>query len=166
LARDDGDFNEFVELRYGELLRIAYLLTGSSHDAEDLVQSALAKVMRRWHKVDDPLAYLRRTMANEQITWWHRLRSREAIGVQAPEQSVADATDRVVQRQAVLSALRKLSPRTRVVVVLRYLDDMSEAQVAALLGWPLGTVKSQSSRGLSRLRDLLGVAELTKEKVR
>ncbi|GAA1869258.1 SigE family RNA polymerase sigma factor [Asanoa iriomotensis] len=166
MARDDRDFNEFVELRYGELLRMAYLLTGSSHDAEDLVQSALAKVMRRWHKVDDPLAYLRRTMANEQITWWHRLRSREAVGVRAPEPAVDDATDRVVQRQAVLSALRKLPARTRVVVVLRYLDDMSEAQVAALLGWPLGTVKSQSSRGLSRLRDLLGVAEPVKEKVR
>jgi RNA polymerase sigma-70 factor (sigma-E family) len=165
VARDDADFNEFAELRYGELLRIAYLLTGSSHDAEDLVQSALVKVMRRWHKVDDPLAYLRRTMANEHITWWRRLRSREAVGVEPPEPRVDDATDRVAQQQTVLAALRKLPPRTRVVVVLRYLDDMPEAQVATLLGWPLGTVKSQASRGLSRLRNLLGVQEMTKEKV-
>lgn len=91
MAKDDGGFREFVDLRYGELLRIAYLLTGSPHDAEDLVQSALLKVMRRWRKVDDPVAYLRRTMANQHS----------------------------------------------------YLDDRPEAEVAALLGWPVGTPKGR-----------------------
>ncbi|MEV0720479.1 SigE family RNA polymerase sigma factor [Asanoa sp. NPDC050611] len=156
------EFREFVELRYGDLLRIAYLLTGSAHDAEDLVQSALLKVMRRWRKVDDPLAYLRRTMANQHISLWHRVRSREVVGAAPPEPVTDDTADRVVRRQALVDALRGLPPRTRVVVVLRYLDDLPEAEVAAMLGWPVGTVKSHASRGLARLRTVLDAPELLK----
>jgi RNA polymerase sigma-70 factor (sigma-E family) len=166
VADDDGGFREFVELRYGDLLRIAYLLTGSAHDAEDLVQSALLKVMRRWRKVDEPFAYLRRTMANQHINLWHRVRSREAVGMDPPEPTGDDTAERVVQRQAVVAALRALPPRTRVVVVLRYLDDLPEAEVAAMLGWPLGTVKSHASRGVARMRASLGAAELTEGKLR
>jgi RNA polymerase sigma-70 factor (sigma-E family) len=166
VADDDGGFREFVDQRYGDLLRMAYLLTGSAHDAEDLVQSALLKVMRRWRKVDDPFAYLRRTMANQHISIWHRVRSRELIGAEAPEPAGDDTADRVVQREAVLEALRGLPPRTRVVVVLRYLDDLPEAAVAEMLGWPVGTVKSHASRGLARLRGALGTTELTKGTLR
>ncbi|MDG4825716.1 SigE family RNA polymerase sigma factor [Asanoa sp. WMMD1127] len=162
MADDDGGFREFVDLRYGELLRIAYLLTGSAHDAEDLVQTALLKVMRRWRRIDDPFAYLRRAMANQHISVWHRVRSREVVGAEPPEHGGDDTAERVVRRHAVLAALRDLPPRTRVVVVLRYLDDLPEAEVAALLGWPVGTVKSHASRGLARLRAALGDRELTK----
>ncbi|GAA1898593.1 SigE family RNA polymerase sigma factor [Asanoa iriomotensis] len=160
------DFREFVDLRYGDLLRIAYLLTGSAHDAEDLVQSALLKVMRRWRKVEDPLAYLRRTMANQHISMWHRVRSREIVGATPPEPAGDDTADTVVRRQALADALRGLPPRTRVVVVLRYLDDLPEAEVAAMLGWPVGTVKSHASRGLARLRAALDTPELTKGSLR
>jgi RNA polymerase sigma-70 factor (sigma-E family) len=162
VAEDDDGFREFVDLRYGDLLRIAYLLTGSAHDAEDLVQSALLKVMRRWRKVDDPLAYLRRTMANQHISLWHRVRSRELVGATPPEPATDDTADRVVRRRALIDALRELPPRTRVVVVLRYLDDLPEAEVAAMLGWPVGTVKSHASRGLARLRVALDTTELLK----
>lgn len=162
MAEDNDGFREFVDLRYGDLLRIAYLLTGSAHDAEDLVQSALLKVMRRWSKVDEPFAYLRRTMANQHISIWHRVRSRELVGAEPPERGGDDTADRVVRRQAMVAALRGLPPRTRVVVVLRYLDDLPEAEVATLLGWPVGTVKSHASRGLARLRTALGDQELTK----
>lgn len=163
MADDDGGFRDFVVLRYGDLLRIAYLLTGSAYDAEDLVQSALLKVMGRWRQVDDPFAYLRRTMANQHVSLWHRVRSRELVGVEPPERGGDDIGDRVVRRQALVAALRGLPRRTRVVVVLRYLDDVPEAEVAAMLGWPVGTVKSHASRGMARLRAALNDHELTKE---
>ncbi|GIF74990.1 SigE family RNA polymerase sigma factor [Asanoa siamensis] len=162
MAEDDSGFREFVDLRYGELLRIAYLLTGSAHDAEDLVQSALLKVMRRWRKIEEPLAYLRRAMANQHISVWHRVRSRELVGVAPPEPATDDTAESVVRRQALVAALRELPPRTRVVVVLRYLEDRPEAEVAATLGWPVGTVKSHAARGLARLRSTLDSRELTK----
>jgi RNA polymerase sigma-70 factor (sigma-E family) len=163
VADDDSRFREFVELRYGDLLRIAYLLTGSVHDAEDLVQSALLQVMGRWRRVDDPFAYLRRTMANQHISLWRRVRSRELVGVDPPERKGDDVAGRVVWQRTLVDALRELPPRTRVVVVLRYLDGIPEAEVAALLGWPVGTVKSHASRGLARLRAALGNQELMKE---
>jgi RNA polymerase sigma-70 factor (sigma-E family) len=163
VADDDSGFQEFVDLRYGDLLRVAYLLTGSVHDAEDLVQSALLKVMRRWRRVDDPFAYLRRAMANQHISLWRRVRSRELVGVEILERAGDDFAGRVALRNTVVAALRGLPPRTRVVVVLRYLDDMPETEVAALLGWPVGTVKSHASRGLARLRAALGNQELMKE---
>lgn len=119
MADDDSGFREFMDLRYGDLLRIAYLLTGSAHDAEDLVQSALLKVMRRWHRVDEPFAYQRRAMANAHISLWHRVRSRELVGGGAPEPADDDTADRVVRRQAMVAALR---------------------------GWPVGTVKSHAAR--------------------
>jgi RNA polymerase sigma-70 factor (sigma-E family) len=155
-VEDDSGFREFVDLHYVDLLRVAYLITGSTHDAEDLVQSALLKVMRRWGKVDDPLPYLRRTMINHHLSLWRRLRSREVVIAYFPEQITGDGADRVVQRQALLAALRELPARTRVVVVLRYVADMPEAEVAAALGWPAGTVKSHASRGLARLHAALG----------
>jgi RNA polymerase sigma-70 factor (sigma-E family) len=152
---DDSGFREFVNLHYLDLLRVAYVITGSTHDAEDLLQSALLKVMRRWCKVEDPLPYLRRTMINHHLSRWRRLRSREVVIANVPEQITGDGADGVVQRQALLVALRELPARTRVVVVLRYVADLPEAEVAAALGWPAGTVKSHASRGLARLRATL-----------
>ncbi|MCP2321965.1 RNA polymerase sigma-70 factor (sigma-E family) [Hamadaea flava] len=156
---EDG-FREFVEARYVELLRIAYLLTGSAHEAEDLVQNALVRTMRAWSRVDEPMPYVRRVMVNQHISAWRRFRRRELVTASPPDTAFADTADAVAQRHAVRDALRALPPRTRAVVVLRYLGDMSEAEVAAALGCSLGNVKSHASRGLARLRAVLDPVDL------
>jgi RNA polymerase sigma-70 factor (sigma-E family) len=154
---DDG-FREFVQTRYGELLRVAYLLAGSEHEAEDLLQGALLRVMRRWHRIDDPVPYVRRTMINLHVSRWRRYRARELVTSVVPERPVRDPADQVSDRQTLMSALRALPPRTRAVIVLRYWVDLSEAETAALLGCSVGSVKSNASRGLSRLREALPAA--------
>lgn len=154
MTGDDG-FREFVDTRYPELLRVAYFLTGSPHDAEDLVQGALVKVLHRWSRVDDPMAYLRRVMVNQRSTRWRSYLSRELVTATPPDRVVGDRTGEVDDRHAVYAALRHLAPRTRAVVVLRYVADLPEAEVAATLGCSVGTVKSQASRGLARLRAAL-----------
>jgi RNA polymerase sigma-70 factor (sigma-E family) len=154
----DG-FKEFVETRYMDLLRIGFLLTGSAHDAEDLVQGSLVKLMRRWDRVDTPYAYMRRIMVNQHVTWWRRVVRRETVTDDLPELATGDAADGVVQRQELNAALRSLAPRTRAVVVLRYVADLPESEVAEILGCSLGTVKSQASRGLARLREVLETSE-------
>jgi len=159
MPAEDG-FREFVEARYVELLRVAYLLTGSAHEAEDLLQSALVKTMRAWARVAEPMPYVRRVMINQHISVWHRIRRRELVTAAPPERAQADAADQVTQRHAVQAALRSLPARTRAVVVLRYLADMPEAEVAAALGCSVGTVKSHASRGLARLRAVLDPIDL------
>ena len=161
MAPHDDEFRQFVELRYGDLVRTAYALTGSAHDAEDLVQTALVKALPRWRRIEDPMAYLRRAMANHHVNRWRRLRSRELVSESPPDQPVGDTADGVAERLALNAALQALPRRTRVVVVLRYVADLSEADVAATLGLPVGTVKSHASRGLARLRPALGQADLT-----
>lgn len=155
-------FNEFVRTRYTDLLRTAYLLTGTPHAAEDLVQSALLRAMRHWKEIDDPVAYVRRAMVNQRTNLWRRLRSREVLS-SAPLESAAvpDHGDGVVDRDELLSALARLPARMRAVLVLRYWEDLSEADTAELLGCAPGTVKSQASRGLARLRLQLGGAAET-----
>jgi RNA polymerase sigma-70 factor (sigma-E family) len=157
----DAEFREFVEARYMELLRMAYLLTGSSHEAEDLLQSALVKVMRRWQRVDDPMAYLRRALVHQNISMWRRFRMREIVTEVLPERSEHDPADVVAQRHSLHAALLELPPRMRAVVVLRYVADLPEAEVATMLGCSAGSVKAQASRGLARLREALQPAELT-----
>jgi RNA polymerase sigma-70 factor (sigma-E family) len=143
-----------VEVRYAELLRTAYLLTGSPHAAEDLVQTCLLRAIGRWDRIADPLAYLRRAMINERVGRWRRLR-RELLRADPPDLAVPDATVPVAERAAVLAALRGLPARMRAVLVLRYWEDLSEAETADLLGCSVGTVKSQASRGLAKLRTVL-----------
>ncbi len=152
----DQGFQEFVEARYGDLVRIGYLLTGSAHEAEDLVQAALLRAMRGWSRVDEPMAYVRRTMINQHISLWRRHRARELLTSIVPDRHVRDPADRVADRQALYDAMRTLSARTRAVIVLRYWADLPEAEVAAYLGCSVGTVKSRASRGLARLREALG----------
>ena len=145
---------EFVQSRYTELLRTAYLLTGSSHEAEDLVQTALLRSMRRWERIDDPLPYVRRAIVNLYLNSLRR-RARELVTGLLPDRPVRDATDRVAERSTLWPALRALPRRTRAVIVLRYWLDLSEAETAELLGCSVGTVKSTASRGLGRLRETL-----------
>lgn len=158
MGSDDEQFREFVDTRYMDLLRVAYHLTGSAQDAEDLVQSALVKVMRRWQRVDEPMAYLRRVMTNQHISVWRRHRMHEVVTAILPDRPVRDMTEVVAEGHALHEAMRALAPRTRAVIVLRYVADLPEAEVAATLGCSVGSVKSRASRGLARLRVALGPA--------
>ncbi|WP_034594015.1 SigE family RNA polymerase sigma factor [Hamadaea tsunoensis] len=155
MTEDDDGFREFVEARYADLLRVAYLLTGSAYEAEDLLQSALVRAIRGWSRVEDPMAYVRKIMVNQHISLWRRLRRRELVTAMPPDRPVEDVAGLVTQSIALHAALRSLPARTRAVVVLRYVVDMSEVDVAGALGFSVGNVKSHASRGLARLRAVL-----------
>ena len=147
------EFTEFVSARGRALLRTAYALTGSQHAAEDLVQTALAKAMLRWSRLHgDAEPYVRRIMYNEFVSLWRwRRRRAEVLTADPPERGVSTGEDTVL-RVAVRAALGTLPPRQRAVLVLRYLEDLSEREVADLLGVSPGTVASQASRALATLR--------------
>jgi DNA-directed RNA polymerase specialized sigma24 family protein len=133
---DDETFREFVVRQWEPLSRTAYLLTRDRGLAEDLVQAALEKTHRHWRRIeraDSPEVYTRRVMIN-----------------------TADRYGQVDNREVLLRALRRLPPRTQAILVLRYFEDRSEAEIARVLGCSPGSVKSQASRGLARLRVLLG----------
>jgi RNA polymerase sigma-70 factor (sigma-E family) len=149
-----ADFRDFVHSRYAELLRIAFLLCGSSHEAEDLVQTALLRMMRRWRHVEDPLPYARRVIVNLYLNGLRR-RTREVISGLLPDRPARSDPDRVAEQSVLWPALRELPPRTRAVIVLRYWLDLSEWDTASMLGVSVGTVKSTASRGLARLRELV-----------
>ena len=150
---DADDFAEFVAARSGALLRTAYLLTGDHQDAEDLVQTALIKLVPRWGRLRDPEPYVRRILVHESISRWRRRRWRE-LSVPEVRDEVRPGPD--VDQQVVLrQALARLAPRQRAVIVLRYFDDLTEAQTADALGISVGTVKSQSRDALARLRTLV-----------
>ncbi|WP_117214224.1 SigE family RNA polymerase sigma factor [Allorhizocola rhizosphaerae] len=151
---EDG-FREFAHLRYGDLLRTAFLLTGSTHAAEDLVQTALLRAYRRRESINDPMAYMRRAMVNQRNTLWRRLTSRELLHGVLPDRAAPDSTAVVAQRAELLAALGRLPQKMRAVLVLRYWEDLSEKETAAILGCSVGSVKAQASRGLERLREHL-----------
>ncbi|MGW1057841.1 SigE family RNA polymerase sigma factor [Micromonospora rubida] len=151
----DPEFREFVEARYGDLLRTAYLLTGGREAAQDLVHEALLKTMRHWGRVDEPLAYVRRVMINERTSRWRRIGLRELLTSAVPDRAGPDTTDEVAVRDELLAALGRLPIRMRTVLVLRYWEDLPEAEVATAMGCSVGTVKSQAARGLTRLREVL-----------
>lgn len=145
-----ADFEAFVLARRGALLRTAYLLTGDHHDAEDLVQSALIKVVPKWARIKDgPEPYVRQVLARESVRRWRGRRWREVATDVMPEAIHHDSTDRT----ALLEDLRSLSPRQRAVLVLRYFDDLTEADTAAALGISVGTVKSHARDAMVRLRE-------------
>ncbi|NUS59006.1 MAG: SigE family RNA polymerase sigma factor [Streptomycetaceae bacterium] len=156
-ADEAAQFREFVQARWAKLVRTAYLLTGDHGDAEDVVQTALTKAYVAWHRVqgsDSPDAYVRRILVNTNAARFRRKRITQLFGVTAPEpRTAADSTTRQVeQRDALMRALAQLPARQRTVVVLRYWDDLPEAEVARSLGISVGTVKSQASKGLAKLR--------------
>ena len=151
----DPAFHEYVTSRSGSLLRMAYLLTRNRADAEDLVQAALAKTYQAWDRIEDRGAvdgYVRRAMVNTHISWWRRRRVEEYPTDEIPDQPVVDhAGDSEVQ-DALRRAIERLPQRMRAAVVLRYYEDMSEAEIANVLGVSLGTVKSTVSRAVAKLR--------------
>ena len=155
----DAEFTEFVHAAWPGLYRTAYLMLGEHQLAEDLVQSALAKTYASWRKVREPAAapaYARVVLANTATSWFRRRSWRnESPTLDLPEAGQdIDPSD----RPAVVDALRSLPPRQRAVVVLRYYDDLTVREVAEALGISEGTVKSQTSDALARLRTLLGDA--------
>ncbi|MGC5030922.1 SigE family RNA polymerase sigma factor [Micromonospora sp. DT229] len=163
---DEERFREFVLQQWGPLTRTAYLLTGDRGVAEDLVQSALEKTHRRWGRIlrkDAPGAYVRRAMINTAVSWRRRRRTIEVPLLDADTIATPDAYQHAENRHQLLGALRRLPPRMRAVLVLRYFEDLSEADIARLLDCSTGTVKSQASRGLARLRaDLEPPSTITK----
>jgi RNA polymerase sigma-70 factor (sigma-E family) len=151
---DEGQreaFDAFARARTSALLRFGHVLTGDPHQAADLVQEALVRTAMAWPRVtskDDPEGYVRRVMVNHHLSVWRR-RRREVL--------VADPTERtyvpVAERDAELwTALARLPRRQRAVLVLRYYEDLTEADTAAVLGCSIGTVKSQASKALAKLR--------------
>ncbi|MDT0445600.1 SigE family RNA polymerase sigma factor [Streptomyces johnsoniae] len=151
----EEEFRAFMTVRWTRLLRTAYFLTGNHHDAEDLVQTALAKAFARWQRVrqaDDPDAYVWRMLINANVDRMRRFRIPEWLTNRFPERHAPDASDQLGVRDALLAALARLSALQRAVVVLRYLEDRSEAEVAALLGKRVGTVRTHNARALRRLR--------------
>ncbi|WP_203416854.1 SigE family RNA polymerase sigma factor [Jiangella ureilytica] len=156
----DSAFEQYVEVRQAALLRLAYLLTGDQHAAEDLVQSALAKLYLAWNRVeraDSIDAYAKRIMINEHSSWWRRAwRRLETTTDAVPERPViADFGQALAERDALWTVVQALPPRQRAAVVLRFYEDMSEQDVAVTLGCSVGTVKSQTSRALATLRNRL-----------
>lgn len=147
---DRDSFEQYVAARRAALLRTAFLLTGHREDAEDLVQVALVKVVPRWSRIaDDPEPYVRKVLVHESVSRWRRRRWREVHTDRLPETAVeGPAADRVALQQA----LARLAPRQRAVVVLRYYEDLTEAETARVLGVSVGTVKSQARDALARLR--------------
>jgi RNA polymerase sigma-70 factor (sigma-E family) len=154
--RRGADFDEFVRARTATLLRVAFLLTGDRYAAEDLLQEVLEQVYVRWHRVRGaPEAYARRALANRAANRWRGRRRRPERGFGDLQPAVADETDAVMVRDVVLAGLRTLAPRQRAAVVLRFLEDLPVAEVARALGCSEGAVKSHTSRGLARLRQVL-----------
>jgi RNA polymerase sigma-70 factor (sigma-E family) len=156
-------FDEFVKLNVGDLLRLGYLITWDRSEAEDLVQECLFRVARRWPKVqvmDMPLAYARRVLINLAFdARQRRSRRREELLADIPltliDESRSDEFDALIDRSEMRIAIGQLTRQQRTVLGLRYFLDLSEAQVAAILGCSQGNVKSTSSRALARLRELM-----------
>jgi RNA polymerase sigma-70 factor (sigma-E family) len=137
------------------LLHSAYLLTGNLADAEDLVQSALAKTYQAWDRIEDRKAldgYVRRAMVNTHISWWRHRKVDEYPTDDIPDQPIADSSASSDLSDSLRRAIERLPERMRAAVVLRFFEDMTEAEVADVLGVSQGTVKSTVSRAVAKLR--------------
>jgi RNA polymerase sigma-70 factor (sigma-E family) len=148
----ESEFDDFVVARTPALSRTAYLLTGDAHLAEDLVQTALLQAARAWHRIGDhPEAYVRRILYTQNISWWRRRRLQESPLHDHDRPTSSPDTD---LRLTLEEALGRLTAKQRTVLVLRYFEDLTEAQTADQLGIGIGTVKSTTRQALGRLRTL------------
>jgi RNA polymerase sigma-70 factor (sigma-E family) len=158
---EHADLERFLAEHGERLLRIAIALTGSRAEGEDLLQAALERLLPRWRTIaaDSAASYVRRTLYNLAADGWRRRgawrRAFTLLRTQDPS-SGTDAVAEVDLRDALVRLLVQLPPRQRAVIVLRYWEQLTEAETAALLGCSAGTVKSATSRGLQRLRELAG----------
>ncbi|WP_182376497.1 SigE family RNA polymerase sigma factor [Nocardioides sp. WS12] len=147
--RDDAAFAAFVAARLPHLLKLGRALTGDDQRGADLVQDALERTLLRWKRVDDPEAFVRRAMVNRSVSVWRKVRRERPLtdrGDGGPS-----AADRPFDHE-LLAAVRRLPPRQRAVIALRYYEDLTEAQTAEVLGCSVGTVKSQAHRAMAALR--------------
>lgn len=165
MGDQEQEFEAWAVSRQRGFLRAAILLTGEQSSAEDLVQDALLKVADRWSRLrhEAPDAYARRVIYNGAVSRWRR-RRRETPTSDLPDAGAPGHSEAWVAGADVRAALQALTPRQRAVLVLRYYEDQSEAQIAQTLGVTAGTVKSQAHVALRRLREEFGV--LTTEEVR
>jgi RNA polymerase sigma-70 factor (sigma-E family) len=156
-AADESAFEDFVAARSDDLMRLAVLLASDRGHAEDLVQTALVKTYRRWDRIrsDDPYPYVRKVLVTSAASWRRRRVTQEIVDLPAYDPAGPDDTDAVAERHRMDDALAGLPPRMRAVLVLRYAEDLSEAATAEALGVSIPTVKSQTARGLARLRAVL-----------
>ncbi len=154
---DDESFEGFMAAALPGLLRFGHVLTGDPHRAEELVQAALVKTYQRWGRVDraTPQAYVRSAMVNTHTSCWRRGRREGLLPTGFDVASATSAVREYDDRDLALRALQTLPSRQRAVLVLRYYEDLSEADIAATLGCSTGTVKSQASRALRTLRNRL-----------
>lgn len=158
-SNSDEQFREFVATRSAALLRTAYLLAGDWSTAEDLLQTALTKTYLAWKRLGGIEAvepYARRVLVNTATSWWRRRWHGERPTEFLPERPAPDKLDEHLERDALWQHVKTLPARQRAVLVLRFYEDLSEAQTAAILSISVGTVKSQTSRALASLRQRLG----------
>ncbi len=149
---DEATFDDFVLARSQALLRTAYLLVQDEGLAEDLLQTALTKAWFKWSKIEDPEAYVRRILVTTSASWWRRRWTREMPSSEVPEPEAVFAGRTSGPDQDLWDAIGHLPRRQRAVVVLRYIEDRSEAETAELLNCSVGTVKSQSAKARAKLR--------------
>jgi RNA polymerase sigma-70 factor (sigma-E family) len=151
----EESFHAYVTGRLAAWSRVAYLLTGDRHAAEDLVQATLIRVAARWARISaigDPDAYVRRTMYTQHVSMWRRRWRDTVLRAEPPERTAPDNTASLAGAMVVRQALARLAPRQRAVLVLRYFEDLTEVQAADVLGCSVSTVKSQTRAALARLR--------------
>ncbi|MBL1097753.1 SigE family RNA polymerase sigma factor [Streptomyces coffeae] len=156
-------FEEFVAARGPRLLRIAWLLTGDAHQAEDLLQTVFAKVWPKWRRIaaGHPEAYIRKALVNTHASWWQRRWRGEVPCGELPDRPASsDPFGEVDLERALGAVVRRLPPRQRAVIVLRYFEDLSVEQTAATLGCQPGTVKSQAAKALRSLQAELGTSKM------
>ncbi|HWC44593.1 MAG TPA: SigE family RNA polymerase sigma factor [Casimicrobiaceae bacterium] len=162
MTRDQPSLDEFVAARGDALVRFAYVLTGGDlHQAEDLVQSALAKVLGRWSRIcagGQPEAYLRRAVVTGYLSYRRRRSSTEVVTSSLPERAADDGFATADAQDAAWRLIAGLPKRQRAVLALRYLEDWPDEQIAAACQCSTGTVRSQASRALATLRAQRGPA--------
>ncbi|MEV6152819.1 SigE family RNA polymerase sigma factor [Nonomuraea sp. NPDC052129] len=156
-SAEEHAFAAFVAARGTSLLRVAYLTCGDEAEAEDLLQTALERTWRSWDRVRyaNPEPYIRRVIVNTAISRARRRAILRVIPVHTPPESAAPESD-IDLRRMLMEVLRALPPRQRAVIVLRYWEDLGETQTAEILGCSVGTVKSQASKAMAKLRSALG----------
>ena len=161
------EFAEFAAARGSALIRVAYVLTGEQHAAEDLLQTALTRAAARWGRIHTaPEAYVRQIMYREQVSSWRRrARRREACMANVPDRAAAAPDISAETRLSLHQAVLALPPGKRAVLVLRYFEDLPEAQVASILGCSVGTVRSQTHKAVTQLRAALAAVGLTSTEV-
>ena len=160
---DEDGFTAFVAANSATLFRTAYLMTGDYQRAEDVLQTTLVGVYQRWTRVqamDRPLAYARKMLVNQSSSWWRRRSSHESPVLVHDNRSWDGHIDDIVEHERVWAAVLRLPPRQRAVTVLRYYEDLSEADIAAALDMAPGTVKSHAHAATRRLAVLLAESSL------